>query len=217
MVISDREIEDFRNGVPSCNWRISETPPTESPMETYRGIQCYFSMSIVHGGMFTQTPNRDYLHPVNHYVEYVNINNFNVDMLKSIITSLGYESMGFCYYWIKDQSLDYGLKKLQNNSDINKFKEIIIEQEFRYVKRIFVEHTQFPSVRVFWPETLTEADPETIESLIFDVVSDNPHMPVHEAKSYIKFKYHVSVPRPIVQAGLEKAKKTLSQPWWNLI
>ena len=68
MVISDREIEDFRNGVPSCNWRISETPPTESSMETYRGIQCYFSISIVHGGMFTQTPNRDNLNPFNNYL-----------------------------------------------------------------------------------------------------------------------------------------------------
>lgn len=81
VIITDQEIEDYRNGVPRCHWRVSDTPPTETPMETYRGIKCYITLSIVHGGRFTEGPERDYLNPVNHYM--LNMSTLTILMLIS--------------------------------------------------------------------------------------------------------------------------------------
>lgn len=126
--------------------------------------------------------------------------------------------MGFCYYWVPDgQLLDYGLMRLQNNRDIRKFKEKVVEEEFQFVKRIFVEHTQVPTVTRFWPDTLVGADADTIANLIYPVVEDNPHITVGEAKAYVRHRYNVSVPRERIEAGLIQAKRTHSCAWWKLL
>ena len=83
---------------------------------TYKNL---FSLKLHYGGRFTECPNRKYVEGEVTFVDMIDMQQFNIDLLYSVLNSSGYDCSGNLYfhYKIPLKGLDKFLKPLVNESD----------------------------------------------------------------------------------------------------
>ncbi|GJV65367.1 hypothetical protein Tco_1476195 [Tanacetum coccineum] len=86
--------------------------------ETYNNL---FSIKLHFGGRFTDSPNKQYADGEFCFVGMLDIDDFKVDILNSVMCSIGYEDDDelLLYYKIPLKSLDVGLKQVVSETDIS--------------------------------------------------------------------------------------------------
>nr|GEX20928.1 transposase, MuDR [Tanacetum cinerariifolium] len=89
-----------------------------SGLKTYNNL---FSIKLHYGGKFTDSPNKQYVDGEFCFVNMLDIDDFKVDILNSVMCSIGYEDDDelLLYYKIPPKSLDVGLKQVVSETDIS--------------------------------------------------------------------------------------------------
>ncbi|PWA44691.1 transposase, MuDR, MULE transposase domain protein [Artemisia annua] len=92
-------------------------------------------MKLHYGGRFTECPNRKYVEGEVTFVDMIDMQQFNIDLLYSVLNSLGYDSSGTLYfhYKIPLKWLDKFLKPLVNESDFEGMLEYVPKHKTMYV------------------------------------------------------------------------------------
>ena len=99
-----------------------------------------FSLRVHHEGRFSELPKRKYVGGQVTFVDLIAIDQFNIDLLNSIMyQSLGYEENVKMYYHYKVplKGLDTGLRPLGGEDD---FHEVVKHVNRHRVIYVFVEH-----------------------------------------------------------------------------
>ncbi|GJY13629.1 FAR1-related sequence 10 [Tanacetum coccineum] len=80
-----------------------------------------FSIKLHYGGRFTDSPNKQYVDGELCFVDMVDIDDFKVDLLNTVMGSISYadDDELLLYYKIRLKSLDVGLKDIVSDSDIS--------------------------------------------------------------------------------------------------
>nr|GFB33019.1 transposase, MuDR [Tanacetum cinerariifolium] len=91
---------------------------------TYNNL---FSIKLHYGGMFTDSPNKEYVDGEICFVDMLDIDDFKVDILNSVMCSIGYKDDDelLLYYKIPLRSLDVGLKRVLDGEDETDFIDLI--------------------------------------------------------------------------------------------
>ena len=94
-----------------------------------------FSMKLHYGGRFTECPNRKYVEGEVTFVDMIDMQQFNSDLLYSVLNSSGYDCSGTLYfhYKIPLKGLDNFLKPLVNESDFEGMLEYVTKHKTMYV------------------------------------------------------------------------------------
>ena len=98
-----------------------------------------FSIEIHHGGKFTKIPGIKYVEGQIRYVDLLDIEDFSVKELDSIMQKLGYTSPPVIYYHfqIPRCGLEFGLRPLRNGDDILNLAQYIGDNK---LIRVYTEH-----------------------------------------------------------------------------
>ncbi|GJW64325.1 hypothetical protein Tco_0116209 [Tanacetum coccineum] len=105
---------------PPQTWYIR--PEGESfDIDVYETYDNLFSIKLHYGGRFTDSPNKQYADGEFCFVDMLDIDDFKVDILNSIMCSISYEDEDelLLYYKIQLKSLDVGLKQVVSETDIS--------------------------------------------------------------------------------------------------
>lgn len=100
--------------------------------ETYKDL---FSIKFHYAGRFSDTPNKTYVDGEFACVDMVSQLHFKIDILYSVLCSLGFEDDDVInlYYKIPLKSLDIGLKPLVSEADITSFLGYVHKHKMMYV------------------------------------------------------------------------------------
>ncbi|GKA60193.1 transposase, MuDR [Tanacetum coccineum] len=87
-------------------------------VNTYNNL---YSVKLHYGGRFTDSPNKQYVDGDVFFVDMLDIDDFKVDLLNTVMCSLGYEDDDelLLYYKIPLKSLDVGLKRVVSDTDFS--------------------------------------------------------------------------------------------------
>ncbi|GJZ36916.1 mutator type transposase [Tanacetum coccineum] len=105
---------------PPQQWYIR--PEGESfDIDVYDTYNNLFSVKLHYGGRFTDSPNKQYVDGEVCFVDMLDIDDFKVDLLNTVMCSLGYEDDDelLLYYKIPLKSLDVGLKRVVSDTDFS--------------------------------------------------------------------------------------------------
>ncbi|MFS7998312.1 hypothetical protein Hanom_Chr12g01152211 [Helianthus anomalus] len=81
-----------------------------------------FSLKVYHNGEFSNNPCRAYVGGKYIYIDYVDIDNFGMDVLEEMVKQLGYsvDMVFYIHYKIPHVCLDLDLKSLSSDNDFFK-------------------------------------------------------------------------------------------------
>ncbi|GJY78500.1 transposase, MuDR [Tanacetum coccineum] len=101
-------------------WYFRKDGSAFDPHTVYADHPEVFSMKLFHGGTFTPTPNRRYFGGKVQYIDLLDIEQFTITIIHSIVKMLKYDTRDIMYYHFKipDKNLDWGLKALASDDDI---------------------------------------------------------------------------------------------------
>ncbi|KAL4555983.1 hypothetical protein LXL04_038617 [Taraxacum kok-saghyz] len=101
-------------------WTIRPSNQNYNSTSIYESNPTMFSIEIHHGGKFTKIPGIKYVGGQIRYVDLLDIEDFFVKELDSIMQKLGYTSPPVIYYHfqIPRCGLEFGLRPLRNCDDI---------------------------------------------------------------------------------------------------
>ena len=110
-----------------------------------------FSMKVFHGGTFTPSPNRKYFGGKVQYVDLLDIECFNVDILHSVVKMLKYDPREIMYYHFKipNKTLDWGLRALACDDDVNNLAQYVKDNK---VIDVFIEHGETTVESYYMPK-----------------------------------------------------------------
>ncbi|GJT52012.1 hypothetical protein Tco_0978169 [Tanacetum coccineum] len=136
--------------------------------ETYTN---YCSIKFHYAGRFTDSPNKQYVDGEFACVDMVNNTDFRIDLLNSVLCSLGFEDDDVIslYYKIPLKSLDIGLKPLVSENDTSSFLGYVHKHKMMYVYVELVETTETSS------DEDGEGDSEDGHSDVNDII-DEEHL-----------------------------------------
>ncbi|GJQ93974.1 hypothetical protein Tco_0005113 [Tanacetum coccineum] len=103
--------------------------------ETYTD---YFSIKFPYAGRFTDSPNKHYIDGEFACVDMVNNAEFRIDLLNSVLCSLGFEDDDVInlYYKIPLKSLDTGLRPLVSENDTSSFLGYVHKHKMMYAELV---------------------------------------------------------------------------------
>ncbi|GJT38800.1 hypothetical protein Tco_0938665 [Tanacetum coccineum] len=103
--------------------------------ETYTN---YFSIKFPYAGRFTDSPNKHYVDGEFACVDMVNNAKFRIDLLNSVLCSLGFEDDDVInlYYNIPLKSLDTGLRPLVSENDTSSFLGYVHKHKMMYAELV---------------------------------------------------------------------------------
>ncbi|GJQ93973.1 hypothetical protein Tco_0005112, partial [Tanacetum coccineum] len=95
----------------------------------------YFSIKFPYAGRLTDSPNKHYVDSEFACVDMVNNAEFRIDLLNSVLCSLGFEDDDVInlYYKIPLKSLDTGLRPLVSENDTSSFLGYVHKHKMMYV------------------------------------------------------------------------------------
>ncbi|GKE15871.1 hypothetical protein Tco_1423448, partial [Tanacetum coccineum] len=101
-------------------WYFRKDGSAFDPHTVYADHPEVFSMKLFHGGTFTPTPNRRYFGGKVQYIDLLDIEQFTITIIHSIVKMLKYDTRDIMYYHFKipDKNLDWGLRALASDDDI---------------------------------------------------------------------------------------------------
>lgn len=167
------------------------------------GNRRFFSIKVIHDGMFLKRPNRLYVLPKVNYVDFLDIDRFYLQDFKAIMEQLGHVHDYYAYFHIEEETLDIGLRKLQNRFHIDDFL-LKVCQNFGIVHTIYVEH-EMPTVFEFYPKTLRTAPVVRISQLLEPYVKEDQSNDVFKARRYLFDRFKVWIEFERVEEALGKS------------
>ncbi|PWA37725.1 hypothetical protein CTI12_AA580980 [Artemisia annua] len=98
-------------------------------------------MKVHHGGRFTNMPNRKYISGKVQFVDIVDSELFDVEVINNIVKMLKYDPKQIMYYQFKlpRKSLDWGLRALASDDDIVNMIKYVGKHK---VIEVFIEHNE---------------------------------------------------------------------------
>nr|KAJ0200726.1 hypothetical protein LSAT_V11C600299290 [Lactuca sativa] len=107
-----------------------------------------FSIELHHGGKFTKFPGLRYIEGLVAYIDVVNIEEFLVHEMDSIMSYLGYVVPPVIHYQLclPNEGLDFGLRALSNDDDVHNLSKY--DSENKLIK-VYTEHGQTTLVTYF--------------------------------------------------------------------
>ncbi|GJZ97132.1 mutator type transposase [Tanacetum coccineum] len=101
-------------------WYFRKDGSAFDPHTVYVDHPEVFSMKLLHGGTFTPTPNHRYFGGKVQYIDLLDIEQFTITIIHSIVKMLKYDTRDIMYYHFKipDKNLDWGLRALASDDDI---------------------------------------------------------------------------------------------------
>nr|KAJ0199300.1 hypothetical protein LSAT_V11C600321330 [Lactuca sativa] len=117
-------------------------PPCEA------GHPTMFSIELHHGGKFTKFPGIKYIEGVVAYIDVVDIEEFSIHEMDSIMLDLGYVVPPVIYYHFRlpNEGLDFGLRALGNDDDVRNLSKYVSENK---LIKVYTEHGETTLVTYF--------------------------------------------------------------------
>ena len=162
-----------------------------------------FSIKVFHGGCFTPSPNRRYFGGKIQYVDLLDIESFNVDVIHSIVTMLKYDPRDIMFYHFKipNNSLDWGLRALAGDDDVNNLGQYVKDNK---VIDVFIEHGETTVESYYMPKFNQPAQIVELTENVEVVDLDEGHV-----DTTLVTKTH----RKGKSIGLQKGRKMLAIEW----
>ncbi|CAI9294957.1 unnamed protein product [Lactuca saligna] len=125
-------------------WSVSAEPTRNTPVVEYRKEnEKRFTIRVVHGGFFTDYPNKSYQQT----------------------RSLGYTSLGNCYHMPSEEHNRLSMIPILNDECLGPFKMFVRAHKFKEIEHIDVEHRPVFVPNSF-PHFLTNSPAKRVEKLI---------------------------------------------------
>ncbi|GJW10757.1 O-fucosyltransferase family protein [Tanacetum coccineum] len=158
-----------------------------------------FSMKLFHGGTFTPTPNRRYFRGKVKYIDLLDIEQFTITIIHSIVKMLKYDTRDIMYYHFKipDKNLDWGLRALVSDDDIVYLSKFVKDNK---VIEVYIEHGE-TIVESYYMPTFTEKLQLKELNNNDEVVELDEELPIVPHTRKRKF------------LGIPKCRKTLAIEW----
>ncbi|KAL4557735.1 hypothetical protein LXL04_035923 [Taraxacum kok-saghyz] len=121
-------------------WKIRSNTVTFDATAIYEGYPTFFTIELHHGGKFTKFPSITYNDGKIDHVDLVDMDEFSVHELDSMMLQLGYESESIIYYQFQlptHEDFAFGLRALGNDADVINLAQYIEEHK---VIKVYTEH-----------------------------------------------------------------------------
>ncbi|KAL4568508.1 hypothetical protein LXL04_024122 [Taraxacum kok-saghyz] len=121
-------------------WKIRSKTVTFDATAIYEGYPTFFTIELHHGGKFTKFPSITYNDGKIDHVDLVDMDEFSVHELDSMMLQLGYESESIIYYQFQlptHEDFAFGLRALGNDADVINLAQYIEEHK---VIKVYTEH-----------------------------------------------------------------------------
>ncbi|CAI9292054.1 unnamed protein product [Lactuca saligna] len=112
-------------------WAIRPKGETYGIINEYELVRTMFTIKLHHGGNFTKLPNTKYVKGEVRYIDLVDIDEFSVHELDTMMLELGYSVPPVIYYHfrIPHEDLDFGLRALGNDNDVLNLPQYISDNK----------------------------------------------------------------------------------------
>ncbi|CAI9259174.1 unnamed protein product [Lactuca saligna] len=130
-----------------------------------------FSMELHHGGKFTKFPGVKYIEGVVAYIDVIDIEEFSVHEMDSIMLDLGYVVPPVIYYHfcLPNEGLDFRLRALGNDDDVRNLSKYVSENK---VIKVYTENGETTLVTYF----MSPNGPRRV--IIEEIEDEEPPQPV---------------------------------------
>ena len=157
-------------------------------------------MKLFHGGTFTPSPNRRYFGGKVQYIDLLDIEQFTIDIIHSIVKMLKYDPREIMYYHFKipDKNLDWGLRALACDDDIVNLAQYVKDNK---VIEVFIEHGETTVESYYMPTFKEKVQLKELNNNV-DVVELGDELPI-VPQTTRKRKF----------LGMPKCRKTLALEW----
>ncbi|GJW07339.1 O-fucosyltransferase family protein [Tanacetum coccineum] len=180
-------------------WYFRKDGSAFDPHTVYADHPEVFSMKLFHGGTFTPTPNRRYFGGKVQYIDLLDIEQFTITIIHSIVKMLKYDTRDIMYYHFKipDKNLDWGLRALASDDDIVYLSKFVKDNK---VIEVYIEHGE-TTVESYYMPTFTEKLQLKELNNNDEVVELDEELPIVPHTRKRKF------------LGIPKCRKTLAIEW----
>ena len=197
-------------------WTVSNEQPKNTPIVEYgKGNDKRFTIRVVHGGFFTDYLGKAYEKTKVHFINFVNIDLLDMDLLGSFSKSLGYTTMGYWYYKPAEQHSGLSMTLILDDDALVNFKAMVRVHQFHEIEHLYVEHKPV-YVPTNFPHFMMNSPTKRAEKLIHLFIIEHPVATVDDGIAYIKHMLNMTIPRGKMEDVTDMAKKNVIA-WKDLV
>ncbi|CAH1421685.1 unnamed protein product [Lactuca virosa] len=196
-------------------WGVSAEPPKKQPVVEYGKPNVKrFTIRVVHGGFFTDYPDKAYQQTKVHFIFYVNIDLLDMELLGRFSRSLGYTSLGNWYHMPIEEHSGLSMVPILNDECLEPFKTLVRAHQFKEIEHLYVEHRPMFVPNNF-PHFLMNSPSKRVEKLIHMFVTEHPMASVDDGIAYIQHILNMRIPREKMEDAMDMAKENVIA-WKNI-